>query len=271
MNPGRPHLLLTNDDGYDAEGIRELSKVLRGYGKVTLIGPDRECSGISHGFSLNHPLRLKRKGEGVYSLSGTPADCVMFGLRGFLEPADLPDFVFSGINHGANLGWDVIYSGTVAGALEGTLFDKPAVAVSLATEFSGRFESGLLQFETVVAFLEEFVPVLLARGIPNGVFLNINVPNIPKEDLRGYAFTRLGKRIYRDRVVKRTDPHGREYYWLGGEPPTYESEDGTDFHALEQSMVSITPLRWKMSHPEDLDLFSDWPQVAPEAAVEPEV
>ena len=261
MMKDKPHFLVTNDDGCDAEGIRLLAEALRQHGRVTLIAPDRERSAISHAFSLNHPIRLKKLADGSYSLSGTPADCVMFGLRGFLEDGNLPDYVFSGINQGANLGEDVIYSGTVAGALEGALFDRPSVAVSLATEFSSRFESRRLHLETAAAFVDRFVPDLVARGLPRGVFLNVNVPNIPLDQLTGTQFTRLGKRIYKDRVIKRIDPHGREYYWLGGDPPTHQAEEGTDFHAMEMSMVSVTPLRWKMSHDRDLSYFADWPSV----------
>jgi 5'-nucleotidase len=184
----------------------------------------------------------------------------MFGLRGFLDSEDLPDFVFSGINHGANLGEDVIYSGTVAGALEGVIFGRPSVAVSLATEFSSRFDSQHLHLETAATFIDRFVPLLVERRLPKGVFLNVNVPNLPVDQVNGSRFTRLGKRIYNDRVVKRVDPHGREYYWLGGDPPTHQPEEETDFSALEMSIVSVSPLRWKMSHPEDIDLFGDWPE-----------
>jgi 5'-nucleotidase len=260
----QPHLLLTNDDGYDSAGIHALRQAASQFGRVTLIAPDQERSAVSHAFSLNHPLRLRERSDKIYSLSGTPADCVMFGLRGFLEEGNLPDFVLSGINHGANLGEDVLYSGTVAGALEGALFDKPSIAVSLATEFGSKKEGPRLQLETAAAFLQGFLPVLLERGLPKGMMLNINVPNIPIEELKGSRFTRLGRRIYQDRVIRRVDPHGREYYWLGGDPPTHHPEEGTDFDAMQLGMVSITPLRWRMSLPEDMDYFADWPSISPD-------
>jgi 5'-nucleotidase len=258
-----PHFLVTNDDGIEAEGINRLADLLRHYGRVTVIAPDRERSGVSHGFSLHHPLLLKRLGEERYSLSGTPADCVMFGIRSFLAEGDAPDFVFSGINHGANLGSDVVYSGTVAGAREGALFRKPSVAVSLATEFSARFDSTHLHFETAIHLLKVFLPDLLERGLPSETFLNINVPNIPIDLFKGGLFTRLGKRVYRDQFLQKMDEEGNEYYWLGGEPPTHQPVEGSDFHALEHSMASITPLRWIVSSLDDLEPFADWPTIGP--------
>jgi 5'-nucleotidase len=210
---------------------------------------------------LNHPLALKQTGSDWYSLSGTPADCVIFGIRSFLCENDAPDYVFSGINHGANLGTDVVYSGTVAGAREGAIFEKPAIAVSLATEFSSRFDPQPLHFETVTRYLETFLPFLLERSLPPGYLLNINVPNIPLDLLKGGLFTRLGKRIYRDRFIKKTDKEGNELFWLGGEPPTHVAEEGTDFHALESSYVSMTPLRWMTSESKDVELFEDWPSL----------
>jgi len=259
MGGQQTHFLLTNDDGIEAEGLHRLAGVLREYGRVTIIAPDRERSGVSHGFSLNHPLKLQSHGPDSYSLSGTPADCIMFGIRSFLCEDNSPDYVFSGINHGANLGTDVVYSGTVAGAREGAIFNKSSVAVSLATEFSSRFDSQPLHFETVVTFMRSFLPAFLSHNLPEHTFLNINVPNIPLDLLKGGCFTRIGKRIYRDRFIMKRDKEGNELYWLGGEPPTHVLEDGTDFSALDQSMASITPLRWMTAYPEDVDFFADWP------------
>lgn len=259
MSQQHKHFLLTNDDGIEAEGIRCLAGVLREFGRVTVIAPDRERSGVSHGFSLTHPLKLQPHGPDSYSLSGTPADCVIFGIRSFLCEDDAPDYIFSGINHGANLGTDVVYSGTVAGAREGAIFSKPSVAVSLATEFSSRFDSQLLHFETVAAFMRSFLPAFLAHDLPEATFLNINVPNIPLDVLKGGCFTHIGKRIYRDSFIKKKDKEGNELYWLGGEPPSHVLEEGSDFWALDQSMASVTPLRWMTAHREDVDFFKDWP------------
>lgn len=261
MTSSHPHFLLTNDDGIEAEGLHRLADLLRGFGRVTVIAPDRERSGVSHGFSLNHPLQLKHRADGVYSLSGTPADCVMFGIRSFLAQDDGPDYVFSGINHGANLGSDVVYSGTVAGAREGAIFRRRSVAVSLATEFSSRFDSQRLHFETVIRFLERFLPEFLARPFSPEVFLNINVPNTPIELFKGGRFTHIGRRIYRDHFIKKVDEMGDEYYWLGGEPPTHEPLEGTDFEAMEASMASVTPLRWLLPNGSDLALFAEWPSL----------
>lgn len=256
-----PHFLLTNDDGIEADGIHRLADLLRRFGRVTLLAPDRERSGVSHAFSLNRPLALKQHGEDAYSLTGTPADCVMFGIRSFLVDDNSPDYVFSGINHGANLGTDVVYSGTVAGAREGALFRIPSVAVSLATEFSSRFDSQHMHFETVIRFLECFLPHLLEKKLPEDTFLNINVPNIPPDLLKGGKFTRIGQRIYRDRFICKVDEHGNELFWLGGEPPTHVPEEGTDFDALENSMASVTPLRWTPVDHEELAFFEDWPSL----------
>ncbi|MBE7489069.1 MAG: 5'/3'-nucleotidase SurE [Candidatus Omnitrophica bacterium COP1] len=261
MTRKHPHFLLTNDDGIEAEGIHCLAGLLRRFGRVTLLAPDRERSGVSHAFSLNRPLALKHHGEDVYSLTGTPADCVMFGIRSFLVEENAPDYVFSGINHGANLGTDVVYSGTVAGAREGALFRIPSVAVSLATEFSNRFDSQHLHFESVIQFVDSFLPMLFERSLPEGTFLNINVPNIPPDLLKGGQFTRVGKRIYRDRFICKVDEHGNELFWLGGEPPTHTPEEGTDFDALENSMASITPLRWIPADHGELSHFKDWPSL----------
>ncbi|MCA9413796.1 MAG: 5'/3'-nucleotidase SurE [Candidatus Omnitrophica bacterium] len=261
MNSERPHFLLTNDDGIDALGINMLHEVLQNHGRVTMIAPDQERSAVSHAFSLHHPLRLIKRRESVYSLSGTPVDCVMFGLRGFLDPEDLPDFVISGINHGANLGDDVLYSGTVAGALEGAMFSKPAVAVSLATEFSDPKELQKLHMETAAGFMDAFIPHFVEKPCPGGTLLNVNVPNLPKDRIEGSRFTTLGKRIYRDRVIQRHDPQGREYYWIGGDPPEHEPAEGTDFDALSHNHVAITPLKWRMCHGEDLRRYSDWPSI----------
>lgn len=261
MKNDRPHFLLTNDDGIDALGINMLHEVLQRHGRVTMIAPDRERSAVSHAFSLHHPLRIIQRREGVYSLSGTPVDCVMFGLRGFLDPEDLPDFVISGINHGANLGDDVLYSGTVAGALEGALFQKPSAAVSLATEFSDPKELQRLHMETAAAFMDAFIPHFIENPCDPGSLLNINVPNLSIDRIEGSRFTKLGKRIYRDRVIQREDPQGRQYYWIGGDPPDHEPEEGTDFDALTHRCVAVTPLRWRMHHPQDLARYSDWPSI----------
>jgi len=256
-----PHFLLTNDDGVQAEGLRRLEEVLRRYGRVTIIAPDRERSGVSHAFSLNHPLLLEQHGPEIFSLSGTPADCVMFGVRGCQADGEVPDYVFAGINHGANLGEDVIYSGTVAAAREAAIYGIPSVAVSLATEFSTRFDSEHLHLETAAHFVEVFLPHFLEQSFPPNHLLSINVPNIPVDQLKGGRFATLGKRVYRDHFIKKKDEKGRESYWLTGENPTHEPSKETDFHALEESYASITPLRHLYSDPEDLKPFSDWPSL----------
>lgn len=251
----KPVILVTNDDGIHSHGLHALATELETLGEVWIVAPDRERSAVSHSITMYQPLRVTRVREQVYTLDGTPADCVIFGVKGFLD--ERPELVVSGINRGPNLGDDVVYSGTVAGAHEGHLCGIPSLAVSLnvsRTEPTPRFDSAA-QCASVIA------GQILERELPEGTFLNVNVPNQPFDDLEGFVVTRLGQRVYHDMVDKRIDPHGNEYFWIGGSPPSWVPGEGTDFHALEEGKVSITPLgqdftqfhaipeldRWQMS------------------------
>ncbi|HOJ62095.1 MAG TPA: 5'/3'-nucleotidase SurE [bacterium] len=236
MNHQRPRILVTNDDGIHSPGLTALADAMREVGDVCIIAPDRERSAVSHSFTINHPIRAQSLGHEVYIIDGTPADCVMFGTRGFLDyPLDL---VASGINRGPNLGIDTVYSGTVAAAHEGHLCNVPSFAISMDVPRDGY----TYHFETGARFAKILARAILSRTMPDGAFLNVNVPNIPWEQLQGVAITRLGQRIYRDKIVRRVDPQGKEYYWIGGEAPTWVKSEGTDFHALEQDKISVTPL-----------------------------
>ncbi len=236
---GTPCILVTNDDGIHSEGLHKVAETLREIGEVYIIAPDRNQSAVSHSFTMTRPLRATQLDEWTTTIDGTPADCVMFGTKGYLKRS--PDLVVSGINQGPNLGHDTIYSGTVAAAHEGHLSNVPSIAVSLNYPGAEYGAEGF-DFEASRRVAGMLARTVLERGLPPGVFLNVNVPHVPWEQLQGVAITRLGERQYHDRLIKRTDPLGRDYYWIGGDPPTWVKAEGTDFHALEENKVSVTPL-----------------------------
>lgn len=234
--PSQPRILITNDDGIHAPGINILAEALKQVGEVWVIAPDRERSAISHSFTMHHPIRVHHLRDRVYVIDGTPADCVMFGARGYLE--EKPHLVVSGINRGPNLGIDTVYSGTVAGAHEGHLCGIPSFAISLNIT---KVEQSP-HYETAAQFAVQLARRITQNHLPDGTFLNVNVPNLPWEEVQGVSATRLGERVYRDTIIRRTDPHGREYFWIGGEAPTWVESEGTDFHAIEEKKISVTPL-----------------------------
>lgn len=226
-------ILVTNDDGVYSPGIQTLAKRLRELDRVVIVAPDRERSAAGHSMTLHRPLLIEEIKESVYSVNGTPTDCVNIAVKGLLKEA--PRLVVSGINKGPNLGDDVTYSGTVAGAIEGTLLGIPSFAISLAAREDFRFaEAAEVAFQTAVQIFEQ--------GMPAGTLLNVNVPNLPLSEIRGTLITRLGKRIYHQMTVERVDPRGKKYYWIGGGEPDWEREEGTDLDAVDRRMISITPL-----------------------------
>jgi len=229
-------ILLTNDDGIRAPGLELLRRALTLFAEVWVVAPDREQSACSHALSLNEPVRVQRIEERVFSLSGTPTDCVLFGVRGVagvLEPR--PEMVISGINHGPNLGDDVTYSGTVAAAMEGAMLMLPAIAFSNAAWRPKHLEASA----TIAA---RMVQALLARELPPRLLLNVNVPDLPVTEMLGVRATRLGRRVYRDVVVAQQDPRSRPYYWIGGDPPVWVADPDSDFEAIDAACVSVTPL-----------------------------
>ena len=232
-------ILVTNDDGIHADGLSALAKALRPLGKVTVIAPDREQSAASHALTLHRPLRIKKVEEGVLSVDGTPTDCVLLGVHGFLKQKK-PDLVVSGINHGPNMGNDTSYSGTVAAAIEGTLLGIPSIAISLAT-----WEGA--DFEPAGEVARELVKTLLDRGLRTGMCISVNIPPIPRPAMKGIRVTRLGKRVYHDVIVEKTDPRGKLYYWIGGEDPTWEHDELSDFNAVSEGYVSVTPLSLELT------------------------
>ncbi len=226
-------ILVTNDDGVYSPGIQIVAKRLRELDTVVIVAPDRERSAAGHSMTLHRPLLIEEVRESVFSVNGTPTDCVNIAVKGLLK--ETPRLVVSGVNKGPNLGDDVTYSGTVAGAIEGTLLGVPSLAVSVAARENFRFaEAAEVAFHSASRVLEQ--------GMPAGTLLNINVPNIPLSEIQGTRITRLGKRIYHQMTVERVDPRGKKYYWIGGGEPDWEREEGTDLDAVDRGMVSVTPL-----------------------------
>lgn len=243
------HILLTNDDGFRATGIQRLREALASLGKVMVVAPEREQSAAGHALTLTSPLRINWVDEDTISVDGTPTDCVLLAMRGLLERK--PDLLVSGLNHGPNLGDDVTYSGTVAAAFEGTLLGLPSVAISVAAWQNCDFDGAAI-------FAPKIARLVLRNGLPNGTLLNVNVPSLPSEQIKGVRVTKLGKRLYRDAVVKKTDPRGRDYYWIGGKAPVWFPGEETDFEAVEQGMISVTPLHLDLTDYRSLGLLKSW-------------
>lgn len=243
------HFLVTNDDGLHSPALLQLKRALAPFGRVTIVAPDRNQSATSQALTLHRPLRIHAHGDDVYSVDGTPADCVLVAFHGKL--IDRPDFVVSGINHGPNMGEDVFYSGTVAAAIEGALQGVPAVAASLVTRAA-------TDFAEPATMVGAIVKQVLSRGVPERLLLNINFPFKPKRELAGLQLTRLGSRVYEDTLVKKTDPRGREYYWIGGEDPIWKPDPGTDFHAVHAGYVSVTPMQLELTDSRAQVAMQEW-------------
>lgn len=238
----RPLILVTNDDGYLAEGLNHLVAALLKTAEVVAVAPDRPRSSISNAVTLHKPLRVEcvRKEEmcTVYSCNGTPADCVALGVRALCPR--VPDLIVSGINEGENVGDDVIYSGTVAAAMEGAMHGITSFAISIATLNP---QSQKLHYETACEVAVRLSQYLLKEGLPPDSLLNVNVPNLPLSEVKGVAITSRGRKRYVGELEMRYDPQGRPYYWRGSECPVIESVDGTDVSALMEGYISITPLQ----------------------------
>jgi len=233
-----PTFLLVNDDGYFSQGIRALREALSELGRVVTVAPDRNLSGVGHSLTFTEPLKMRRIERDFYAvIDGTPADCVHLGYYVLLE-GKKPDLVISGINEGPNLGEDVTYSGTVSGAMEGRLLGIPSVAFSA---FGKDRES--INFREVAKACLQVVKKVLKEGMPEDTYLNVNVPDLPYEEIRGFKLTRQGKRAYKEKVFKYHDPYGKPFYWIAAEEFGWLPEEGTDYWALLQGFVSITPLQ----------------------------
>jgi 5'-nucleotidase len=242
-------ILVSNDDGYLAKGIIALADALAEIADVIVVAPDRNHSGASNSLTLHSPLRVHKVEEGRYFVNGTPSDCVHLALSGFLD--EDPDIVVSGINHGANLGDDVIYSGTVAAAMEGRFLGLPAIAVSLVGRHATHFDSA-------ARVAADLVRKLMTEPLPQDIMLNVNVPDKPYEALRGIESTRLGFRHRSEPLVPMKDPSGRRIYWIGPAGEGQDAGPGTDFEAVERGAVAVTPLKVDLTRHEALPELSNW-------------
>ncbi|MFM4805797.1 5'/3'-nucleotidase SurE [Aeromonas bivalvium] len=241
-------ILVSNDDGVHAEGIHALSEALRACGEVTVVAPDRNRSGASHSLTLEVPLRVSRIPQtGYHSVKGTPTDCVHLAVNELLSPE--PDMVVAGINHGANLGDDVIYSGTVAAATEGRHLGFPSIAISLV---------GKTHFASAAHYAVQLVKGLMQFPLPANQILNVNVPDLPLDEIKGIKITRLGNRHRAEAVIRAEDPRGQPIYWIGPPGSQQDAGEGTDFAAIEQGYVSITPLTIDMTAYDSLAGLGAW-------------
>src|SRR6266542_4887828 len=239
-------ILVTNDDGVHAAGLYALAAALDDLGDVYVVAPDREQSAVGHALTLHRPLRVTQVGERRFAVNGTPSDCVNLAVLGFLP--ERPVLVASGINHGSNLGDDVTYSGTVSAAMEGTLLGVPSMAVSQANPDMDDFGSAVPVARLVAARV-------LVEGLPAKTLLNINVP---RGEVRGIRMTRLGHRVYREKVVQEVDPRGRPYYWIGAGPPEWQEDEASDIAAVHAGWASVTPLHLDLTHFGALVRMSEW-------------
>lgn len=242
-------ILLSNDDGYFAPGIAALARSLSGLGEITVVAPERDRSGASNSLTLDRPLILRQAASGFYFVNGTPTDCVHLAVTGMLD--HMPDMIISGINHGANMGDDTIYSGTVAAATEGFMLGIPALAVSLANYADGNFDSA----GRVAA---DIVQRYQAQPFKEAFLLNVNVPDKPWNAIGGIEITRLGKRHKAEPAVKSVNPRGQTVYWVGAAGSAQDAGPGTDFYAVEQGRVSITPLQMDLTRYSQLESVKQW-------------
>jgi len=232
-------ILLCNDDGIAAPGLRALAEAVATLGEVWIVAPDRNQSAVSHALTLQRPLRIEPAGERAFAVDGTPTDCINLAINRILRQR--PQLVISGINHGANLGDDVTYSGTVSAAMEATLLGIPAIAVS-------QMGSEHFDFTAATLFACRLAAAVLRGGLPADTLLNVNVPDRPTAEIKGYALTRQGKRRYSDAIVENVDPRGKKYYWIGGGEAAFVAAEGTDFAAVHSGRISVTPLHLDLTN-----------------------
>lgn len=242
-------ILLSNDDGYFAPGLAALAEALTPLAEITVVAPERNRSGASNSLTLDRPLTVRQAHNGFYFVNGTPTDCVHLAITGLLD--FLPDMIISGINDGANMGDDTIYSGTVAAAMEGFLLGIPSIAVSMS-------QHAAMHFETAAKVVVDMVRHHQHKPLPSAALLNVNVPDIPHQALSGTRITRLGKRHKAEPVIKALTPRGEVVYWVGAAGAAQDDGEGTDFHAVRQQFVSVTPLQIDLTRYQQLDMLKDW-------------
>ena len=230
----RKRILISNDDGITSAGIAALEGVLSDLGEVIVVAPDRDQSAVSHALSLHRPLRVEKIGLRSFSVDGTPTDCINLAINGLIK-GKRPDLIVSGINKGANIGDDITYSGTVSAAMEGTLLRVPSIAVSLVGKSRFVFEPAAAYAKTVAEFV-------LKNGLPKSTLLNINVPGLPSEKIKGVKITKQGKRFYDDKIIKNKDPRGRDYYWIGGDELDFRKTPSSDILCVMNGYISVTPV-----------------------------
>jgi 5'-nucleotidase len=241
-------ILISNDDGYFAPGIEHLAAALAQHAQITVVAPERDRSGASNSLTLDRPLYVRRAPNGFLFVNGTPTDCVHLAVTGLLD--HLPDMVISGINLGANMGDDTIYSGTVAAATEGYLLGIPSVAISLASKTAKHFETAS---EVAIDLVRRH-----ARAPAGAWLLNVNVPDVPRTEIRGTRVTRLGRRHKAENTIRMKNPRGETVYWVGAAGPAADAGEGTDFHAVESRHVSVTPLQIDLTHRDRMGEVSGW-------------
>ena len=247
-------ILLSNDDGFIAPGINLLRDALSEIAEVLTVTPDRDRSASSNSLTLDRPLRLTERGDNFYSTSGTPTDCVHLALTGLYDQG-APDLVVSGINAGPNMGDDVIYSGTVAAAMEGRNLGLPAIAVSMSSFHPEYYESGV---QAVLCLLDDLPNLEFVKDDTVATILNVNVPDIPWEQIKGFKATRLGKRHAAEPIIKQQDPRGKDIYWVGPAGDAADAGEGTDFFATQEGYVSVTPIHIDLTRHSALQATSDW-------------
>lgn len=243
-----PLILVTNDDGVHSPGIISLYKAVRHLGNAYIVAPDRERSAAGHSLTLHRPLKVSQVKEGIYSINGTPTDCVTVAINKILP--ERPSLVVSGINRGANLGDDITYSGTVSAAVEGTMFGIPSVAFSLPSAKHYNFDTA-----SAVAF--KIASYVLKYSLPYDTLLNVNIPNVDKASIKGIRFTRQGKRIYDGAIQETFDPWGEKHYWIGGGKPYWERGNDTDIETLEANYISVTPIHLDLTNYDALSFFKE--------------
>lgn len=247
-------LLCTNDDGIHAYGLTCLVRAVEALGDVTVVAPDREQSATSHSLTLHHPLRPIQRGAGRFQVDGTPTDCVMLAVSALMS--ERPDFVLSGINHGQNMGEDVLYSGTVAAAMEGLALGIPSIAISFA---GPDLRTDVSMLDDHVDLLQRLMRHLLALPrFPEATLLNVNLPPVSAAEVRGVKLTRLGRRVYSDSLQRMRDPWGREIYWIGGGSMAWTGPEDSDFRAIQEGYISVTPLHLDLTNFDILAQSGEW-------------
>jgi 5'-nucleotidase len=241
-------ILVTNDDGIDSLGVHILAETMRVLGRIYVVAPDKECSAMAHSLSLHRPLRVDRVREDYFAVDGTPADCINLAVCRLLSKR--PDLIVSGINKGGNLGEDITYSGTVSAAFEGAFYGIPSFAISLVSKDN-------YKFKTAASFALRVARFILKNGLPKDTFLNINVPNVNEDGVKSYRITKQGRRIYGDAVVEEVDSIGQKSYWIRGHRG-FESKEGTDFEAIANHHISITPLHLDLTDYSSFEEMGKW-------------